>query len=336
MRKLNEITSTIGNGARVTGRSVKRHLPEIIFVAAVGCIIKGVAEGYKASPEWNDCLTSHMDILDSISEKADEGEITAQEEVSQTVKEWGSITLDFLKKNGKCIFFTGAGIAAFGFDFHYLKKENRSLQKALFDSALLTAAYRGRVADFVGKEKEYDLFHNIKREMVEEEYTDENGKKKKRTVEKVDTSEATCGDHNSFFFGEGDVHFNDMASNVAFLSQTEEMLNRMIVGRGDYGAMTRAEIFRFFKHDNKDPFVAESQRFGCVYLKSEDEAGHYEHPYADPLLPRVVKLTTSKEFGETTGETWIDINCYPIDPILEKKEKALISARRGGKYISTI
>lgn len=335
--KVNEVFDIVRVGARVAGRQTKRHLPEIIFVVAVGCIIKGAKEASKAGAQWEATLDMDLEELDEITVKAEEGQITEKEAAIETFKVHGKIVSDCLKCNWKAIAWTGAGIVATGFDLHYLKKENRSLEKALMDSALVLGAYRGRVRDRLGEQEEYDLFHNIKRKLVEEEYVDENGKKKKRMVEEVDTSESVSGDHNSFFFGQGDVHFNDMASNVTFFDQTEEMFNRMLVGRGDYGCMNRAEMFRFFK--TKDRFPAESQRVGAIYIKAEDEAGNYEHPYPDPTIPRIVKITTSKEFGVSTGETWVDINCIPLNPILERKEKEIISGfgkRTNGKYIATI
>jgi hypothetical protein len=338
--KLNDIVSTMKIGAIRTGRDVKAHLPEIIFTLATGCIVKGVYEGCKATPEWKNTMTYHEDKLDDIQRHLEMDEITEQEAAVETGKEYLGLSKDFLFKYGKCILFTAGGIALMGGDLCYLKKENRDLKHALFDMALGTAAYRNRVAEFVGKDKEYDLFHNIKREMVEEEYIDENGKKKKRMVEKVvnGSDEQVAGDHNSFFFGVGNVHYNDMASNVTFLSQTEEMFNRMLKGRGDYGTMDRAEMFRFLKVD--DRFPAESKKMGGIYIKAEDEARNYEYPYSDPTLPRIIKFDTSKDFGISTGETWVDINCIPIYPLLEKKEKEIISCfgkrSTGSKYIATI
>ena len=334
---ISDFKNTMSRGARRCGTRAKRHLPEILFVAGTAFIFKGLYEAGKAGVKWeNEYSQTHEDNLDYIEMRADQEIISEHEAIVETGKEYGYAAIDWSKCWAKSLIFTSVGIITYGAGFKILKDENRDLKNGLFDIALATAAYRGRVREYVGEDKEYDLFHNIKREIVEEEYIDENGKKKKRKVEKiVNEGEQVRGDHNSYFFGQGDDHFNDMVSNDFFIRSSEMMFNRMLVGRGDGGKMEKDEVLRHFRWDENDSYPLEAIENGWIYL--ERERDNYEYPYPDdPYLPRIVKLTTSKDFGISTGETWVDLNCYPLKPILEKLQKAKEEERlaaRNGKYI---
>lgn len=322
----------------------KRHLPEILFVGAVAFIFDGLYEAGKAGVKWElDYNYGHEKALDDIEEELNDGQITEKEAAIETAKEYGSVAIDWTKCWAKSLIVTTIGIGMAGAGFKILKDENRDLKNGLLDMALATAAYRGRVRDFVGEEKEFDLFHNIKRELVEEEYIDENGKKKKRKVEKiVNEDEQVRGGHNSYFFGVGDRHYNDMLSNKFFIEDSEKMFNRMLVGRGDHGVLKKAEVLRHFHWDDSDPYPFEAEDNGWIYLENErNNENAYEY-YDDCYLngrriPRIVKFTTNKDFGVTTGETYVDMNCYPVMPYLKEYQERLLKERRDaniGKYIA--
>lgn len=332
---LNDFKDTMSLGLNRCGSGVKRHMPELLFVGGAGLIYLGVFKAGEAGVKWEEKKDEHEIELDKLQELFDDGEISEDELAKENLKEYGRTTIDFSKCWAKSLIITTVGLSAVGYGFKLLHDENRQLKDGLFDIALATAAYRGRVRDYVGEDKEYDLFHNIKRELVEEEYVDENGKKKKRKVEKiVNEGEQVRGGHNSYFFGCGDAHYNDMLSNKFFIDDSEKMFNRMLVGRGDHGVLKKAEVLRHFRWDDHDPYPLEAEENGWIYLKEEDYEGHYE--YYDDGTPRIVKFNTSKDFGIDTSETWVDLNCYPVAPFLKAYQEELLKDRFGkqGKYIA--
>ena len=97
---------------------------------------------------------------------------------------------------------------------------------------------------------------------------------------------------------------------------------------------------RFFKWLDNDIWKLEANDNGWVY----NEHGKYDF-YVDPIsgtatnLPRIIKFVCSKEFmdpNDDCDETWVELNCYPIRPILQAQQNDILEDRRnarGGKYI---
>ena len=348
MKKLDisDFKDTVRLGAARTGVSVKEHLPEIIFVVCTSLLVKGVVKACKVTPDFLDDYHDRMEALDMIKQAAEDGEITEKEELTETAKEYAGLSKDFFARYGVSTLLVGAAVGGYGYAIWRLKKENKELKGALADFAIGLMAYRGRVAKAVGADKEFDLFHNIKRGVEEKEYTDEKGKKKKRKEETVnDISEQVPGDHNSYFFGIGDAHHTgNKYLDRAFMIDAEMMLNRQLVGRGHGGHMRKAEVTHFMKWDKNDPYKLIANDWGWVYNKY----GDYEY-YKDPItgkstdLPRIIKLTCSPEFMDEDNliadETWVELNSYPIRPILAKMQNDILNRRadiEGSKYIATI
>lgn len=328
-----EVKDTMILGLKRCGNMVKDHSPELMLFGSGMLLIYGVKECCKATPKYLEEKEKHEKVLEGIRIMRDNGSYDDEKEAVTMAKEYISFAGTSVKTYAKggmavaCAF--GMACGAVG----VLKAENKKLNEQLVTLGAGLLAYRGRVAEYVGEEKEYDIFHNIKRKMVEEEYTDDNGKKKTRMVEEVDDSEAIEGDDgNSFRFDSSNRLFKDMNSNVYLIEETEKMFNKMLRGRGNGGTVDREEILRFFHI--KDNNRAASRKFGAVY--EEDQINNYEYPYEDdPYIPRIIKFTTSRDFGVTRADTIVDMNLKPIEPILKRiDERERISS--GGKYIATI
>ena len=333
MMGFGEFKDTMILGLKRTGNLLKDHSSGLLLAGSGIVLIYGVKECCKATPKYLEEKEKHEKVLEGIRIMKDNGSWDDEKEAVTMAKEYASfagISVKTYAKGGMavaCAF--GMACGAVGI----LKHENRKLNEQIITLGAGLLAYRGRVAEYVGEGKEYDLFHNIKRKLVEEEYTDDKGKKKTRMVEEVDDSEAIEGsDGNSFRFDSTNRLFKDMNSNVYLIEETEKMFNKMLRGRGNGGTVDREEILRFFHI--KDNNRAASRKFGAVY--EEDQINNYEYPYEDdPYIPRIIKFTTSRDFGVTRADTIVDMNLKPIEPILKRiDQKERIG--NGGKYIATI
>ena len=344
MPNLNEFLDTMKLGGMRTGHLMKDKAPEIIFVLSTVAVIKGVIESRKEAPEWEKEYKKHLERVNYISEQHEVGTYTDAQETKEMVKEGWTLTKSFLRKNMKSIIYTGLGLTGFGVSFKLVRDSEKKWKTYACEGFLTMMAYRGRVADVVGKDKEYDIFHNIKRELVEEEYIDENGKKKKRQVERiVNPGGQVAGDDNSVWFGAGDTHYTGVKEfDLNWVIDTEMMFNRILVGRGHGGKVTREEIERYGKswYEN-DRYKFNAHEMGWIYDANRDD---YEY-YLDPItgkktgLPRIIQFTCSREFmdkDDDTDETYIEFNCYPLSPILKQMQENLLDEvrrARGGKYI---
>lgn len=346
LKVVSDIWSTIKLGGSRTGDLIKEKSPELIFAGATFFIVKGVVEAYKAAPEWKKEYEDHKKRVSLIHDQYEAGNLTDKEESKAMVSESWTLTKEFLAKNCKCIIYTAGGIAGYSVSHKIVRDREKKWMNLAGDLALGLMAYRGRVAEEVGTDKEFDLFHNIKRELVEEEYIDEKGKKKKRTVEKVvNGNDSVAGDDNSFWFGIGHPQHQGIKEyDLSWVIETEMMFNRILVGRGHGGKVTREEVERFGKWYDNDRYKFNAHNMGWVYDANRTD---YEY-YLDPItgkktaLPRIIKFTCSKDFMNTDDicdETWIEFNCYPIDPILKQMQEDLLDElrrARGGKYIPIV
>lgn len=334
MINFGEVKDTMILGLKRCGNIVKDHSPELMLFGSGVLLIYGVKECCKATPKYLEEKEKHEKVLEGIRIMRDNGSYDEQKEAVTMASEYASfagITVKTYIKGGMavaCAF--GIACGAVG----VLKAENKKLNEQLVTLGAGLLAYRGRVAEYVGEEKEYDLFHNIKRKMIEEEYTDDKGKKKTRMVEEVDDSEAIDDiDGNSFKFDSQNRLYKDMTSNVYLIEETEKMFNKMLRGRGNGGVVDREEILRFFHI--KDGNRAASRKFGAVY--EEDLINEYDYPYEDdPYVPRIIKFTTSRDFGVTRGDTIVDMNLKPIEPVLKRIDEREKAKGKGSKYIATI
>lgn len=318
----------------------KAKSPELLLAGGIILLAGSVVMACKSTLKLQDKLDLHNEEIASIKESREIGEYTEEEEAKELTVEYGKFAFETAALYFPSVLVFGLGLGCVAGSYKILKHRNNELVRGLIDMGLATAAYRGRVAEVVGEDKEYDLFHNIKRETVEEEYIDENGKKKKRKVEKI-ISQGERGGHNSYFFGavlggDGDFnpHFKDAASNARWMRETEIMFNRMLVGRGDKGYMTKKEVLDYFTFSKCDPFPYESLINGWIFI--EDQAENYEYPYVDyPSIPRIIKFGVSNDFAKgREAETWVEFNCYPLAPILSGIEDKYTSDRLRAKGVA--
>ena len=341
---LTDFLDTMKVGGRRTGRLVVDKLPEIIFVGATFCFVKAVTSSRKEAPEWEKEYKRHLERVNYIQEQHDVGTYSDKEEAVEMVKEEWTLTKSFLQKNMRSVLYTGFGIAGFAVSHKLVRDSEKKWKNFAGEAVLGLLAYRGRVAEYVGPDKEYDLFHNIKRELVEEEYVDENGKKKKRQVEKiVNPGEQIAGDDNSVWFGPGETHHTGAKEfDLEWVINTEMMFNRLLVGRGHGGKVTREEVERYGKSWlEEDRFKFNAHRMGWVYDENKTDYEYYRNPITGKKtdLPRIIKFTCSKEFmdkDDPCDETYIEFNCYLLDPILQAMQDQLLDEvrrARGGKYI---
>lgn len=339
---LDNFLDTMKVGGMRTRHLLKEKSPEIIFTVSTFCIVKGVVSAYKAAPDWKNSLDDHKKRVEIIEKLYESGELSEVEESKEMVKEGWTLTEEFLRKNMKCVLYTGLGIAGYGTSFHILKDREKKWKNFAADLTLGLLAYRGRVAEHVGADKEFDLFHNIKREVVEEEYVDEKGKKRKRAVEKVVSGGQVGGDDNSFWFGVGDVHHQGIKEyDLNFIIETEIMFNKILVGRGHGGKITREEIEQYCKWIQFDRYPFNAHNMGWIYDANRTDYEFYRDPITGKYtkLPRIIKFTCSREFmdpDDPTNETWVELNCYPIAPILKQMQEDLLDEVRrnhAGHYI---
>lgn len=322
-------------GFRTIGSDIRVKSPEILIGVGIVSILGGVFVGCKNTLKIKEVLDEHNDMIDLIEEHRGTKEYPEEDAIEDIQTLYRNTGVEMVKAYAPVVIMEIVGIGCI--------LKSHSIMKDRYFGALSTinamqigySAYRNRVKEKVGEQEEYDLFHNIKKEQVEEEYVDEKGKKRKRFVDQVvDIGEAAG--RFSYMFDRNSWGFKDMYSNKRFMDFAEKQFNQQLFNRGKeigFANMTVKEITDYFNWTDreKDQFALLSN--GFIYR--DDEYSHYEK-YSDGV-PRIIKLDTNPNFGVTEAETWVDINAYPIlGAVKDYMDSVNKRNKKVGKYIPAI
>lgn len=215
----------------------EKYSPQILF--GVGVISMGASIGLacRATLKTGDIIAEHnkaeADVekcLDIVKAKDYAGKpYTEKDAQRDRFVIWSKTLVGFVKIYSPALLAAGISVAAFGGAQKILSVRNASLVGAFKVSEEALAKYRERVAEELGEDKEYTLFHDLQKEEVSSE--DENGKTVKKEVYR-----SKSGEPSQFarFFDEANVNWSrhDAAINRLFLSAQQNYLNDVLVARG--------------------------------------------------------------------------------------------------------
>ena len=179
-----------------------------------------------------------------MSEKSYRKEIT---------RAYGKTALSLIKLYGPAVLVEGSAIGCLVGSHKILRNRNAALASTLATVSTAFDRYKKRVAEKLGDEAEKELRYDIHKEEIEEEYTDEKGKKKvrKKTVSTINEEETSpysrfydagcCGwsrdaSANLLYLKNVQAYFNDRLRirGYVFLNEVYEYLNLPIIQEGQY------------------------------------------------------------------------------------------------------
>lgn len=319
---------TMKLGFKTIGNDIRVNSPELLIGAGVVAIIAGTVVGCKNTLKIKKVLEEHNEVIDDIKEYRGKGTYTEEEADRDLVVQYANTTSELIKAYAPVVALETIGIGCILYSHKIMKDRYFGALSTINGMQLAYSAYRDRVRKEVGDQKEYDLFHNIKRELIEEEYVDEDGKTKTRTKEVVVDRGSEFG-HNSYPFDGECWGYKDMYHNKRNMDWVEHEFNFQLYNRGKetgFATFTKKEVTDYFGWSKDDPYPTEQLTNGWIYDREEDLAGKYEH-YEDGV-PRIIKLGVSPEFGTETGFTFVDLNCYPILPGMRAYQQKIQERRR--------
>lgn len=252
------------------GRVIKRNLPEICTIlgstGTIAATVTACVATYKKLPEIID--QADVDISDIESD-----ETLNEDDVKHAIKVVRAKEATGIAKT----YAVPAVIEAVSLTLiicghRALRKENLGLSAALGTVSTAYCNLRERIKERYGEEAERDLRYGIKHETVEEEYIDENGKKKK-VKKDVAYMDSLPGDYSRFFddssrkFDPSDNQFN-----ISFLNQRQNWFNDQLKIRG---YVTLNEVYR----DLDIPTIPDGIVMGWMY--SRDPEKQVGKPYID-------------------------------------------------------
>lgn len=232
MSILNSVSGLIN---RVKFQTVK-HSPEILVVAGVAGMVASTVIACKRTTKLNDILEKRAEQLKMIQDSLEDDTISEEEYNEQDAKNDVRIitvqtAFQIAKLYAPAVILGAVSIGCIFSSHNILNKRNLALAAAYQAVDKGWKEYRKRIVDKFGEEFEKEIKYGVESSDVEEEYTDEKGKKKTKTVTEK-TIDITKNPYAKFFDESCPDWEKNPEYNLMFLQAQERYANDLLKSRG--------------------------------------------------------------------------------------------------------
>lgn len=232
MSILNSVSGLVN---RVKFHTMK-HSPEILVVAGVAGMVASTVIACKRTTKLNDILEKRAEQLKMIQDSLEDDTISEEEYSEQDAKNDVKIitiqtAFQVVKLYAPAVILGVASIGCIFSSHNILNKRNLALAAAYQAVDKGWAEYRKRIAAKFGEEFEKEIRYGVESSDVEEEYTDEKGKKKTKTVTEK-TIDITKNPYSKFFDESCPDWQKNPEYNLMFLQAQERYANDLLRSRG--------------------------------------------------------------------------------------------------------
>lgn len=247
----NDILNSLKSAFYTLSFNLKKHGPEILTGVGITGVITGTVLACIATTKLEKTIEPHKKELDEIHDNKDN--CSDQEYRRDLARAYGKAAWSMAKLYGPAALVEISSIGCLVGSHKILRNRNMALASAYTTVSNAFEAYKKRVADKLGSEAEKELRYGIHEEEIEEEYTDEKGKKKvrKQIVKTMDEDtrspysrfyDAGCSGWsrdagaNNIYLRNVQAYFNDRLRirKYVFLNEVYEYLNLPPIQEGQY------------------------------------------------------------------------------------------------------
>ena len=279
MSILNSVSGLVN---RVKFQTIK-HSPEILVVAGVAGMVASTVIACKRTTKLNDILEKRAEQLKMIQDSLDDDTISEEEYSEQDAKNDVKIitiqtAFQVAKLYAPAVILGVASIGCIFYSHNILNKRNLALAAAYQAVDKGWKEYRKRIVDKFGEEFEKEIRYGVESSDVEEEYTDEKGKKKTKTVTEK-TIDITKNPYAKFFDESCPDWEKNPEYNLMFLQAQERYANDLLRSRGhlflnevyDMLGIERTKVGQVigWKYDTKNSALHNCVDFG-IYKPEND------------------------------------------------------------------
>lgn len=241
MFKFANLMKNLSNVTGRTGLIVQKHSPEILLVTGIAGTVVSAVLACRATLKVEEVLDTHHEKALKINdcwEKVKDGEISKETYSEVDFKRDLTVTyiqtgVQFVKLYGPAITLGVASIACIIGGHGIMKKRNLALVAAYKAVEEGFNAYRKRVIEEYGEQKDYMYRHGLRSEMVEETEVDENGKTVTVQKEKMVSDSPDQPSIYARFFDESCENWaKNPEYNMYFLKAQQSYFNNMLQARG--------------------------------------------------------------------------------------------------------
>lgn len=238
-----ELTKVGTSLSKMTGRGglvLKKYSPEILMIVGVTGIIGSTFMACKATLKVEEVINEHQDKIDkieSVTFKVENGEIDAKEYTEEDKKKDLTVihvqtAVNFVKLYGPAVSLGVASIACIIASHGIMQKRQVALVAAYKAVEEGFTAYRKRVVEEYGEEKDYMFKNGLRVEEITETEVDENGKSKKVKKEKIVADENNPNIYARYFDETCKRWSPTMDYNLLFLNSQQGYANQLLKSRG--------------------------------------------------------------------------------------------------------
>lgn len=243
----------------------KKHSPEILTGVGIAGVVTGTVLACVATTKLEKTLEPHKKELDDIHENKEH--LSEQEYRRDLARAYGKTAWSMVKLYGPSVAVEATSIGCLLGSHKIMRNRNAALASAYTTLSSAFDAYKKRVANKLGDEAEKEIRYDIQEKEIEEEYTDEKGKKKtrKKVVKMIDEAEGQSP--YARFYDQGQSGWSrDASANLLYLRNTQAYFNDRLRLRG-YVFLN--EVYEYLNY----PPIQEGQYLGWYY-DPEDESLH--------------------------------------------------------------
>lgn len=279
MSILNSVTGLVN---RVKFQTVK-HSPEILVVAGVAGMVATTVIACKQTTKLNDILEKRKEQLKMIQDGLKDESISEDEYSEQDAKNDIRIitiqtAVQVAKLYAPAVILGAVSIGCIFSSHNILNKRNLALAAAYQAVDKGWAEYRKRIAAKFGEEFEKEIRYGVESTDKEEEYTDEKGKTKTKTVteKSIDISK---NPYAKFFDSSCPDWEKNPEYNLMFLQAQQRYANDLLISRGHlflnevYDMLgierTKAGQVIGWKYDTKNPALHNCVDFGIFNFEED-------------------------------------------------------------------
>lgn len=212
---------------------LKKHSPELLVAAGIVGTVVGTVMACKATTKVQDIMDNKNRQVGDIHTCLEDESIDYNEEDSKkdlTIV-YGQTGLQLAKLYAPAIGVMSLSIFSIIAGHRVLKKRNMAIAAAYAVVDTSFKKYRKNVIEKFGEAVDKELRYNIKKQEIE--YTDKNGKIKKKTVEVIDADDVSKYSPYARFFDCGnDGWEKDSEYNLMFLRKQQDWANEKLRHQG--------------------------------------------------------------------------------------------------------
>lgn len=218
-----------------TNIKIKKYSPEILLFLGITGVITSTVMACKRTLKVNDILKEKKNNIELVNKHLNDEtrkDYTEKDSKKDLVSINVQTGIKIVKLYSPAVLLGTASILSILQGHNILKKRNIAIAAAYATIDNSFKKYRSNVVERFGKNIDNELRYNIKAKEIEEETTDEKGKKK------IEKKEITVIENNQIsdyarFFDECSTNWEkDAEYNLMFLRRQQEYANELLKSRG--------------------------------------------------------------------------------------------------------